>query len=109
MFSEDDLKDLAKHLMKQADELEKKEGSPVLPNLGTGDPPQTIDTKHQMRKLSRQIEVVGYSPLLFGDILEEYEINAGPLDCPLDDTPLHINDDAYLSQVIVKWRLTRGV
>jgi hypothetical protein len=111
MFSEEDLRDLAQHLKAQADTLEKKDEQANVINLAAPTKPGElpVDVPHQMRKLARQIEVVGYSPLLFGDILEEYEINAGPLDCPLDDTPLHINDDEHLSQVIVKWRLTRGV
>ena len=59
--------------------------------------------------VARQIEVLHYNPMLFDSLLEEYEIQAGPLDQPLDQLPLHINDCGAVSQAVVRWRLQRGV
>jgi hypothetical protein len=42
-------------------------------------------------------------------MLEEYDLNVGPLDKPLEDVPLHINDESPVAQAIVKWRLENAV
>lgn len=111
MFSKNDLKDLADHLRTTARDLERKEDKEGVINLKAptklGDLP--VDPIHQMKKLSRQIEVLGFNTLLVTDLLESYDIQAGPLDVPLDEIPLRIHDAGVLSQVIVKWRLTKGV
>jgi len=112
MLDADDLKNLADHLMATAEQLEREQQKKVglvqtILNINSDE--QIDDDVHVLRKLARQIEVIGYNPLIFEDIIKDYNIQAGPLDCPLDDTPLHINDEGYTSQVIVRWRLSRGV
>lgn len=35
----------------------------------------------------------------------DYEFLKNVLHCPLEDVPLRINDESYLSRVITQWRL----
>lgn len=110
MYTEDNLISLADYLMKAARELERtqeqQQAAPVVPSMTDTEP---VDHVHNMRKLARQIEVIDYNPTLFEDILNEYDVHCGPIDEPLEEMPLHINDDDLTSQAVVKWRLENGV
>ena len=102
-FTEDLLKDLSEHLHSTARDIEReaeKEGS-IQEDVEA--------TVHTLRKLARQIEVINYQPFIFSSILEEYDLDVGPLDEPLENVPLHINDTSPTAQVIIKWRLSNGV
>jgi len=111
MFSTEDLRDLSKHLIEKARDLERAEDKERVIKLSApshlGELP--VDPVQQMKKFARQIEVIGYSPLLLEDLMTEYDLKIGSLQVPLEDTPLHLHDAGALSQVIVKWRLSRGV
>lgn len=114
MLTEEHLRSLTTYLLNTANDMEKREkengAPPLLPNVGSGDPPEvTDDPIHVIRKLARQIEVLSYDPVLFESMLEEYDLNVGPLDKPLEDVPLHINDESPVAQAIVKWRLENAV
>ena len=112
MFSADDLRDLTRYLKDRADDLRKKE------DLGTVQTAigafgitsvQPTEESHTLMALARQIEVLHFNPMLFDSLLEEYDVQAGPMDKPLEDLPLHINDCGVISQAVVRWRLQRGV
>lgn len=113
MYDEQDLESLANYLMETARDIERKQeetgthtpGAMPLPTLADK---EEVDVVHQMRKLARQIEVIGYNPLIFEDILAEYDIHCGPLDEPLEEMPLHINDESPVTVAVVKWRLSQG-
>lgn len=114
MFTEEHLRSLAAYLIETAADMEKeaskKTSTPQLPNIGSGDPPQvTEDPVHSIRKFARQIEVLGYSPLLFQTLLENYDLNIGSLEGPLENVPLHVNDEDPVSLAVVKWRLANAV
>ena len=106
-LTEDHLRSLTTYLLTTADDLEKKDeaagtitfNSPATPGALPQDP------IHDMRKLARQIEVLSYNPLLFTALLEEYDLNVGPLEEPLDQVPLYINEENPVALAIVKWRL----
>ena len=110
MLTEEHLRSLSTYLMASASDLEKRikdsdTHSPIPADL-EADPTEAI---HEMKKLSRQIEVLDYNPVLFGGMLEEYDMNIGPLDKPLESVPLYINDENPVALVIVKWRLENAV
>jgi len=112
MFSADDLRDLTRYLKDHADDLRKKVGmGTIQTSVGSFGITSVSPTEesHQLMALARQIEVLHYNPMLFEDLIEQYDIQAGPLDEPLEDLPLHINDCGVVSQAVVKWRLQRGV
>ena len=110
MRTEELLRDLAAYLMETARDLERKDeeaGTITMNSSPAGDAVQ--DPIHDMRKLARQIEVLDYNPLLFSSLLEEYDLQVGPLDTPLENVPLHVNDESPVAQAIVTWRLSKGV
>jgi hypothetical protein len=115
MFTEEHLRGLTAYLLETAKDLDKasKENPPSpspLPNVGSGDPPQvTDDAIHALRSFARQIEVMGYDPILFAAMLENYDLKIGSLDQPLDNVPLHMNDEDPVSIAVVKWRLSNAV
>jgi hypothetical protein len=52
---------------------------------------------------------MGYDPILFAAMLENYDLKIGSLDQPLDNVPLHMNDEDPVSIAVVKWRLSNAV
>lgn len=112
MFSSDDLRDLTRYLKERADDLRKKESiGTVKTSVGSFGITSVTPTEesHQLVALARQVEALRYNPMLFADLLEQYDVEAGPMDQPLDQLPLHINDCGVISQAVVRWRLQRGV
>jgi hypothetical protein len=114
MFTEEHLRGLTAYLLETAKDLDKasKENPPPtpLPIAGSGGPPQTTeDAVHALRSFARQIEVMGYDPILFAAMLENYDLKIGSLDQPLDNVPLHMNDEDPVSIAVVKWRLSNAV
>lgn len=69
--------------------------------------PKTEDEKIEaLTPLKRQIQAIRYSGLLFRDICKMYDVDYILMGCPLEELPLHINDQGYLSQTLIKWRLS---
>jgi hypothetical protein len=83
--------------------------TPVFNKPGTPPPPDTEDPIHTLRKLGRQIQILDYDPVLFESMLEDYDLNVGPLDKPLEEVPLYMNDEDPVAIAIVKWRLENAV
>jgi hypothetical protein len=112
MFDEGTIERLADHLRATAHQIEKeqkdKPPAPVVPTH-TDDLSEPVDHVHVMKKLSRQLDVIGYNPLMLEEILEEYDIHCGSLEEPLEEMPLHINDEDIVSVTIAKWRLENNV
>jgi hypothetical protein len=94
MLNEEDLRELGKHL----DEVLKN------PPEGTSD-----EDEQKVRQLRRLLQPIHYNPLIFQDSMREYEYSEILDEMPLDELPLHINDHGLLSEVLVKWRLTKRV
>jgi len=111
MFDESSIEALANHLREKAGQLEKEqEAAPPAPIVPSHTDEETVDYVHQMRKLSRQLDVIEYNPLLLADILEEYAVHYGSsLEEPLEEMPLHINDEDIVSVTIAKWRLENNL
>jgi hypothetical protein len=95
MFSENDLRNLAKHIKEQATEYANK-------------PDHDDEVLQNLIAFRRQLEAIRYSPLLFQGLLETYEVDYALMEEPLEQLPLHINDAGLLSKILVKWRLTEG-
>ena len=113
MFTGEQLRSLATYLMAVAADLDKKskeKSSTPLPNVGSGDPAHvTDDDVHAVRSLARQLEAIGYDPILFESLVEDYNLNVGSLEGPIENAPLHINDESAVEQAVVKWRLENAV
>jgi hypothetical protein len=110
MFDESSIEALANHLREKAFQLEKEqEAAPPTPIVPSHTDEETIDYVHLMRKLSRQLDVIDYNPLLLSGILEDYDIHCGSLEEPLEEMPLHINDEDIVSVTIAFWRLENNV
>lgn len=92
----DNLKELAKHLKIVAMEALTK--SPPEPQ------------KHEILiKFVRQLEAIGYSDMLFRDLLKDYETNFSLLGEKKKNLPLHINDNEILSEELILWRLSNNL
>jgi hypothetical protein len=97
MLTSDDLKSLRTYLKQAADEALAIE-------------PPDSEGAERLIKISRQIEVIRYNPLIFQDIIEEYDVDyAVVMEKPVDDLPMYINEAGILSKTLVKWRLSNNV
>lgn len=93
MYNSDDLKSLGKFLQLTAKEALRQE-------------PPNEDDSQTLMELYRQIEAIGYNPLLFESLLEEYEVSYSLMEVPIEDVPRHINDAGIISKTLVEWRCT---
>ena len=57
---------------------------------------------------ARQLEVLKYEPMMVEALLEEYEVPFNVIEVPLEDLPLHMNDEGIITEVLCKWRFQRG-
>lgn len=89
-MTEEDLKELCKHIEKELPEIE--------------DGALEVD----LTSLKRQIEVIRYNPLVFESILEQYDVNYDILGTPMEDVPKYVADDRPLVKYLMKWRCERG-
>jgi hypothetical protein len=96
MYNEGDLKDLAAHLKEQAAERMKLE-------------PPDEEGYNELVTVARQLEVIRFNPLVFQKILRDYDVEYDLLSRPLKEVPLHIHDAGLLSNVLVRWRCTKGI
>jgi hypothetical protein len=94
-FTSDDLRAFHKFLMERGghlamEEKKEEEGSLLL-------------------KMARQIEVIHFNALIFEDIIRLYagdlEVNFDLAMMPLEEIPLHINDQDVGTRAIMEWRL----
>ena len=114
MFSETDLRDLGAFIRKSAEVIEKenkdKMGGLTIPQIALGtNVPEKEDDAAQLNILARQLEAIRYNPLLLLDILEEYDVPFSVLEIPLEELPMHINNQGILTKVICEWRFEKGV
>lgn len=94
-YTQEDLKNLVKYLEERVQE-EKKDKDADHTKL------------EPVTKLVKQIQAIRYNPLLFSDICKYYEVDYLLMGCPTEELPLHINDKGYLSQILIKWRLSHA-
>jgi len=106
--TEEHLRSLAAYLMTTAADIGKREKSGD-PGKPPAEDPAAEDNKHALKSLARQIEVIDYNPVLFESILETYDLHVGSLEGPIENAPLHINDESAVEQAVVKWRLENAV
>lgn len=92
MYSETDLRDLAKYLREVADAGTSEEGT---------------DETQDLVKLYRALEVLRYNPTLCWDALQEYGL-CDLLKVPLDDVPMHNNDEGLLAKTVFRWRCNKA-
>ena len=116
MFSQDDYRELSKYLKERAGDLKKEEkeknGGGPPPNPGALTPGASSTEKTDSEILiaaARQLEVLRYDPMMVEALLGEYEVPLQVLEVPLDELPLHINDEGILTQTLAKWRFEKGV
>jgi len=106
--TEEHLRSLAAYLMTPAADIDKRaKGSD--PGKPPPEDPAAEDNKHALKSLARQIEVIDYNPVLFESILESYDLHVGSLEGPIENAPLHMNDESAVEQAVVKWRLENAV
>ena len=118
MFSRDDYKDLAHYMKNRAADLykEEKANAPaaalniqtIIPGAATVASTEKTPSD-ELTAASRQLEVLKYDPMMVEALLEEYEVPFNVIEVPLDDLPLHMNDDGIITTIICKWRFERGI
>lgn len=96
-FTEDDLKDLNEDLkdkLKQA----KEDNVPD-------------EETEKLFRLQKFLESTRYHPRLFRDLAAGRAPGVSFFLCDVErrELPKHINDDGYVSEVLVRWRLKRGI
>lgn len=109
MYTEDDLRSLAKYLKERVRDLEKESAEvstgKTIPQIATTSVPDMDVAAATLEATAKQLQAIRYNPLLLESILEEYDVPYEILEVPLEDLPLHINDPKPLSQAICKWRM----
>lgn len=95
MYEEKHIRTLHKYLKEKISEENKKESHDS----------EAVD---RLLNLQRAIEAIYFNPLLFNDMFEQYDLG-DILSYPLEDLPLHINDQGMISETLVKWRLSERI
>jgi hypothetical protein len=110
MYHQDDLRSLAQYLKTRSRELTKESQELIkgksIPQAATTTNAPAMDVEAAaLEAAAKQLQAIGYSPLLLETILEEYDVPYSILEVPLDDLPLHINDPDPLAKAICRWRM----
>ena len=96
-FTEDDIRDLDRYLREHLTQIAGEKDSKVCD--------EDFQVIGEFERLLRDIR---HDPLLFEGLLEHYEMGV-TTEVSFEDLLLHLNDEGILTQLIMKWRLERGV
>lgn len=88
-YTEEDLKELALYIRSEVEALEKKEDPTgnVSKLLNQVMPEGPKSASEELMAVARQIEALGYSPMLIESLLEEYEVPYDLMSAPLENLP----------------------
>ena len=97
MYEENDLRNLHAYLKKYREDLKNDK-----------EPDETTQAaNNKILELMRLMEALRYKPLVIVSAWEDYDI-ADLMVLPLDDVPLHLNDQGHFTRALMKWRLEYG-